>query len=209
MRLRWAAALALWGALAGMPGTATELGAQLLPPKIVSAIAAQPQMPGAGAPHPDVTVVEYLDYNCPYCRKSAPVLRRLLQADPGVQILFKEWPIFGEASAYAARCALAANWKGKFLVAHDAFIGATRDLDRNSDVDTVLRAAGLDMARLAADRNAHATQIDALLARSVSETHALGLQGTPVFLVGNQLIASSVTLSQLQRFVAQARAAAR
>jgi protein-disulfide isomerase len=78
----------------------------------------------------------------------APDLDKLLHADPRVQILFKEWPILGDTSGYAARSALAANWQGKCLIAHNALIGATRDLDRNSDVDAVLRAAGLDLTQL-------------------------------------------------------------
>jgi protein-disulfide isomerase len=196
---------ALW-ALAGMLGLAADLPAQMLSPSAVAAITANPPVPGAGAAHPDVVVVEYLDYNCPYCRKSAPELQKLLRVDPGVQIRFNEWPIFGGASIYAARSALAANWQGKFLIAHNALIGSTRDLDQNSDVDAVLRGAGLDLKRLDADRKSHAAWIDAQLARSASETHALGLQGTPVFLIGRQLITSSLTLAQLRGLISQARA---
>jgi protein-disulfide isomerase len=175
----------------------------------VGAITAQTQFPRAGAPHSDVLIVEYLDYNCPYCRKSAPQLHQLLARDPGVQILYKEWPIFGDVSVYAARSALAANWQGKFLLAHDALIGATHDLDRNSDVDAVLRAAGLDMRRLDADRHTHAAQIDTVLARSAQETHALGLQGTPVFLVGTHLITSSLNLVALLQLVGLVRTESR
>jgi protein-disulfide isomerase len=196
-------------AVTGMLGLTANLRAAALAPESVAAITARTQVPGAGRQQPDVVIVEYLDYNCPYCRKTAPELQKLLHADPGVQIIFKEWPIFGDASVYAARSALAANWQGKFLVAHDALIGATRDLDQNADVDAVLRAAGLDMKRLEVDRQSHAAWIDALLARSVRETHALGLQGTPVFLVGRQLITNSLTLAQLQGFVSRARADSR
>jgi protein-disulfide isomerase len=178
---------------------------QTLSAQAVAAITAEKQIPRAGAPQADVVVVEYLDYNCPYCRKSAPELHKLLAADPGVQILYKEWPIFGGVSVYAARSALAANWQGKFLVAHDALIGATHDLDHNSDVDGVLRAAGVDMARLDADRRTHAAQIDAILARSAQETHALGVQGTPVFLLGRDLVTSALDLHALQRLIRLAR----
>ena len=196
-------------ALAGVLGPTSGLRAQTLSAQAVGAITAQTQFPRAGAPHADVLIVEYLDYNCPYCRKSAPQLHQLLARDPGVQILYKEWPIFGDVSAYAARSALAANWQGKFLLAHDALIGATHDLDRNSDVDAVLRAAGLDMRRLDADRQTHAAQIDTVLARSARETHALGLQGTPVFLVGTHLITSSLNLGALLQLVARVRTESR
>ena len=207
MRFAWLTGIVC--ALAGVLGPTSGLRAQTLSAQAVGAITAQTQFPRAGAPHADVLIVEYLDYNCPYCRKSAPQLHQLLARDPGVQILYKEWPIFGDVSAYAARSALAANWQGKFLLAHDALIGATHDLDRNSDVDAVLRAAGLDMRRLDADRQTHAAQIDTVLARSARETHALGLQGTPVFLVGTHLITSSLNLGALLQLVARVRTESR
>jgi protein-disulfide isomerase len=197
--------LMLLGALAGLLGSLAALPAQTVPPQALAAVTAPSLTPAAGAPHPDVVIVEYFDYNCPYCREMAPDLDKLLHADPRVQIVFKEWPILGDTSVYAARSALAANWQGKYLLAHNALIGARRDLDRNSDVDAVLRAAGLDLGRLAADRRAHANQIDALLARSVRETHVLGLQGTPGLLVGRQLVSSALSLAQLQGLVARSR----
>ncbi len=198
----------LW-VLAAMLASAAALNAQALPAPAVAALTAMTLTPGAGAQYPDVTIIEYLDYNCPYCRKTAPELHKLLGADSKAQIIYKEWPIFGDASTYAARSAIAASWQGKFLVAHDALISTTRDLDRHSDVDAVLRTAGLDLQRLEADRKAHATQIDALLTRSARETHALGLSGTPVFIVGRQLIVSSLNLAQLQGYVAKARSESR
>jgi protein-disulfide isomerase len=193
-------------ALASVSGWASPPQSQVIGAQRVAAIQAQTQMTTIGTPQSDVVIVEYLDYNCPFCKKTAPELDKLLKADPGVRVIFKEWPIFGDASVYAARSALAASWQGKFGVAHAALIGASRDLDQNSDVDTVLRsAAGLDFALLAADRKRHATEIDAVLARNAQETHALGVPGTPVFLVGRQLITSSLTLAQLQQAVARVR----
>jgi protein-disulfide isomerase len=202
---RRAAVMASFAVLAGALGPAPALSAQTLSAQVVAALTAPAPTPAAGARHPDVVIVEYLDYNCPYCRKSAPELHKLLARDPGVQILYKEWPIFGGVSVYAARAALAANWQGKFLLAHEALIGSGHDLDQNADVDAVLRGAGLDMRRLDADRRTHATQIDAVLARSAQETHALGLQGTPVFVVGRHLITSSLNLGALLQWVARVR----
>jgi protein-disulfide isomerase len=200
---------ALLCVLAGLLGFMPALHAQVVPAQAVAAVTAPPLMPAAGAQHPDVVIVEYMDYNCPYCRGMAPDLDRLLHADPRVQILYKEWPILGDTSVYAARSALAANWQGKYLLAHNALIGASRDLEHNSDVDAVLRAAGLDLRRLDADRRAHAHEIDALLARSARETQALGLQGTPGLLVGRHLLSSAQNLPQLQGLVAQSRGSAR
>jgi protein-disulfide isomerase len=177
--------------------------------QLVAAITAQTQLMSAGARQPDVQIVEYMDYNCPYCRAMAPDLNRLLRADPHLQIVYKEWPILGDTSIYAARSALAASWQGKYLTAHDALIGTTRDLDQSADVDAVLGAAGLDVTRLAADRDRHASEINALLARSEQETQTAGIRGTPALLVGRQLVTRSLSLPELQSLVAGARAGPR
>jgi protein-disulfide isomerase len=188
------------------PRTQSSQGPVPVSSQLLAAITAQTQMMRAGAQQPDVQIVEYMDYNCPYCRAMAPDLHQLLQADPHLQIVYKEWPILGDGSIYAARSALAASWQGKYLTAHDALIGSTRDLEQTADVDAVLAAAGLDLTRLAADRARHAPEIDALLARSEQETHTVGIKGTPALLVGRQLVARSMSLEELQSLVAEARA---
>jgi protein-disulfide isomerase len=179
---------------------------QTVPTAVAAAISARPQTPAAGGADADVTIVEFLDYNCPFCKKTAPELRKLLQADRRVQILYKEWPIFGAVSQYAARSALAANWQGKFLVAHNALIGAPEDLEEKSQVDSLLKGAGVDLKRLGADRTRHAVEIDAALERNAAEAQGLGLRGTPGFLIGRQLVPSALTLRQLLQLTANARA---
>ncbi len=87
-----------------------------------------------GARNPDVTIVEYFDYNCPYCKKQVPALQALLAQDPKMALVYKDWPILGPVSVYAASSALAAGWQGKYLVAHDALISGPR-LARNEQVD--------------------------------------------------------------------------
>ena len=172
-----------------------------------AAVAARPETPSAGSKDGDVTIIEFLDYNCPFCKKTAPELQKLIDADPGVRILYKEWPIFGAVSEYAARSALAANWQGRFLAAHNALISAPRNLDETSQVDAILKGAGVNLKRLADDSKLHSADIDANLARNAAEAHALGLRGTPGFLIGRQLVPSSLTLQQLQQLTASARAA--
>src|SRR5579863_3020119 len=81
-----------------------------------------PGTPTVGSAKPDVIVVEYFDYNCPYCKKLVPVLNALLSQDRKVAILYKEWPILGDMSMYGAASALAAGWQGKYRAAHDALI---------------------------------------------------------------------------------------
>ncbi len=172
-----------------------------------AAIAARPETPAAGGRDGDVTIIEFLDYNCPFCKKTAPELQKLLRADPRVRILYKEWPIFGAVSEYAARSALAANWQGRFLAAHIALISAPQDLDETSQVDSILKSAGVNLKRLADDRKLHSADIDASLARNAAEARALGLRGTRGFFIGRQLVPRSLTLQQLQQLTASARAA--
>jgi protein-disulfide isomerase len=210
--MRYAVPLGLIGLLVGAlgqgcaPRTAQPQEPRVVSSQLLATITAQTQMMGAGAQQPDVRIVEYMDYNCPYCREMAPDLHKLLQADSHLQIIYKEWPILGDTSIYAARSALAANWQGKYLIAHDALIGSTRDLEQTADVDAVLGAAGLDLTRLAADRDRHASEINALLARSEQETQTAGIKGTPALLVGRQLISRSVSLPELQSLITDARA---
>src|SRR4029077_20611407 len=143
-------------------------------PQVEAAIAARPETPAAGGKDGDVTIIEFLDYNCPFCKKTAPELQKLLRADPRVRILYKEWPIFGAVSEYAARSVLAANWQGKILVAQYALISAPQDLDETSQVDSILKDAGVDLKRLAEDRKLHSADIDANLARNAAEARGLG-----------------------------------
>jgi protein-disulfide isomerase len=198
-------ALSLLAVLSLTPVVLLAVEPRKAPAAFVATLAQPPVMPAAGAKDADVTIVEFFDYNCPYCKKTAPELLKLLQVDPKVQILYKEWPIFGDVSEYAARSALAANWQSRFLLAHDALIGAPHDLDDNSQVDAVLKSAGVDLTQLARDRTAHASEITAILARDAQEATALGFHGTPGIVVGRQLLPQSLALKDLQELAQNAR----
>src|SRR6195256_2989254 len=87
-----------------------------------------PDIPVTGNPDGDITIVEYFDYNCPYCRKIAPEIRQVVQDDGKVRLVLKDWPIPGEVSKIAARMALAAKYQDKFIQAHDAMIGVASRL---------------------------------------------------------------------------------
>jgi protein-disulfide isomerase len=197
--------LSLLAVLLLTPITLFAAEARKAPAAVVASLAQPPLMPAAGAKDADVTIVEFFDYNCPYCKETAPELVKLLHVDPKVRILYKEWPLFGEVSEYAARSALAANWQGKFLAAHDALIGTANDLDKTSQVDAALKSAGVDLTQLARDRTAHATEITAVLARNAKEAAALGFRGTPGIVVGRQLLPRSLTVKELQQLTQSAR----
>src|ERR1700682_1598284 len=98
----------------------------LITPEGQKQMLANPGTDPVGARQPDVTIVEYFDYNCPYCKTLVPVLQALLAQDPKIAVLYKDWPILGAVSTYAAASALAAGWQGKYLAAHDPMISGPR-----------------------------------------------------------------------------------
>jgi protein-disulfide isomerase len=179
---------------------------ETIPAAAVKAIAAEPlATPVVGSAQGDVTVVEYFDYNCPVCRHLEPQLRKLLLGDPQVRLIRKDWPVFGDASVYAAYCVFAAARAGKYAAAHDALIGSAKDLDSKEDVQQVLRDAGFDLHRIDADIALHELEYAATLARNKREAVELGLRGTPGLIVGNQLAPGGMDATQLKSLVQRAR----
>jgi protein-disulfide isomerase len=164
----------------------------------------KPGTPAVGAQHPDVTVVEYFDYNCPFCKKVVPDLQALLAQDPKIALVYKDWPILGDVSVYAAQSALAAGFQGKYVAAHDALISGPR-LANTAQVDELMKSAGVNVEKLGKDRKAHAAEISALLKRNDDEAHLLTLDGTPGIVVGRQLVAGIADLSFLQKLVEDSR----
>jgi protein-disulfide isomerase len=170
-----------------------------------AAVLASPATPFAGRAGSDVTVVEYLDFNCPYCRKTAVTLGQLLAGDPKVRILYKDFPIFGGVSLYAARAALAAQWQDRYLAAHDILIDSPTRLVSEDQVRSRLVLAGVDLARLDRDLAAHKGAIDAILARNTQEARELGFTGTPGLIVGDFVVPGAVGLENLRVLVTAAR----
>jgi protein-disulfide isomerase len=197
---------ALWWGLAGclLFGAAAADDVQIVTLEGQKQMLAAPGTAAVGARKPDVTIVEYFDYNCPYCKKLVPALQQLVAEDPKLAIVYKEWPILGEVSVYAARSALAAQWQGKYLLAHDTLISGPR-LAQHVQVDAMLQQAGINMDTLNKDLTRHAAQIDALLGRSEQEARALTLDGTPGLVIGRQLVPGIADVGYLRQLVANAR----
>lgn len=152
----------------------------------------------------DVTVVEFFDYNCPYCRRMEPVLNALVAADPKVRIVYRDWPIFGPASREASRAAIASQWQGKHAAFHQTLMTSPGRLD-NAGVKAAAARAKVDWPRLQRDLKTRGAEIDALLARTNAIAEAIGFNGTPALIVGSQVVAGAVDLPTLRRLVATAR----
>jgi protein-disulfide isomerase len=166
-----------------------------------------PDIPVAGNADGDITIVEYFDYQCPYCRKVEPELRQVVQDDGKVRLILKDWPILGPVSVVAARMALASRYQDKFLKAHDAMIGVASKLTEPR-IRELLAGAGIDVDRLDRDLAANASAIDAILARNNDQAAAFGFKGTPSFIVGKFRVPGVLTMAQFDQAIADARKAA-
>ena len=167
-----------------------------------------PEVPAIGNPQGDLTIVEYFDYQCPYCKKIAPELAKIAQEDGKLRIVLKDWPIFGGVSQYAAKMVLAAKYQDKYQEAHAALIGATTKLSEVI-VRKLLEDAGVDADRAAKDLETHKTAIEALLARNNEQAEAFGFQGTPAFIIGTFRVPGVLNSAAFKQAIADARAAAR
>ncbi|MEH2511867.1 protein-disulfide isomerase [Nitrobacteraceae bacterium AZCC 1564] len=165
-------------------------------------------IPSLGNPQGDITIVEYFDYQCPYCKKIAPVLDQVLREDKQVRLVLKDWPILGDPSGYAARLVHAAKYQDKYEAAHRALISHTGKLTE-SIVDETLAQAGIDVAKAKADLASNKAAIDALMKRNTEQAQAFGFLGTPGFVVGTFRVPGGLTVEQFKMAIADARAAAK
>lgn len=167
-----------------------------------------PEIPVAGNINGDITIVEYFDYQCPYCRKVEPELRQVVQDDGKVRLVQKDWPILGPISVMAARMALASKYQDKYLQAHEALMGINSKLTEPR-IRELLAAGGIDVDRVTRDLAANAKAIDAVLARNNEQATAFGFNGTPSFIVGKFRVPGVLTMAQFDQAIADARKAAK
>ena len=161
-----------------------------------------PNAPNLGNPEGDVTVVEFFDYNCPYCRSAGQTLQALLAADANVRVIYLEWPILGEDSVIAARAALAAREQGKYEAFHWALMNGEGRVTE-AIIFKVARNLGMDVAKLEADMVSPA--VEAHIALSNALAQQLGITGTPAFIVGDKTAPGMLSFDEITRLVADAR----
>ena len=171
-----------------------------------AAVLHDPDNPVFGNSDGDIAIVEWFDFNCPYCRKLEPELRQVVQDDGKVRLVLKDWPILGPVSVAAARMALACKYQDKYMQAHDALIGVSSRLTEPR-IDEILADAGIDLDRAKHDLVANGKAIDAMLARNNAQAEALGFRGTPSFIVGKFRVPGALTIEQFEQVIADARKA--
>ena len=158
--------------------------------------------PVAGNPKGDVTVIEFFDYNCGYCKRAWPNLEKLMDNDKNVRVLFKELPILGEASELAARWALAAEGQGKYLEFHKELLESRGALNEDK-LKSIAEDLGLNPVRMKQDAQSDA--VTKIIQKNRSLAVALDITGTPAFLVEDTIIPGAISYDQLNLLVKDKR----
>jgi protein-disulfide isomerase len=159
--------------------------------------------PSIGNPKGDVTVVEFMDYNCGWCKKSMAEVSTLLKADDKLRVVFKEFPIFGEHSEYAAKAALAAAKQNKYWELHQAMFSHEGQVTTDV-VNQLAEGLGLDMAKLKEDIGSK--DIGERIAANLQLGKLLAINGTPAFIIDDQVHGGYLPLDGMIASIAQVRA---
>jgi protein-disulfide isomerase len=138
----------------------------------------------AGNPEGDVTMVEFFDYNCGWCKKGLPEVLNLIEQDKNLRVVMKEFPIFGGDSDYAAKAAIASRKQGKYWELHTALLGHEGKVTREV-VDETAKAQGLDLEKLKADMDS--PEVAKVIAETQALAHSLAINGTPAFIIDTHL----------------------
>lgn len=157
----------------------------------------------AGNPDGDVTLVEFFDYNCGFCKRSMNDLLTLIKTDSKLKVVFKEFPILSQGSAFAARAAMASIKQGKYMEFHRTLM-ELRGSATQTSVMEVAEEVGLDIAKLKADMKA--PYINKHIAEVMRVANDIGINGTPAFVLGDRVIGGAVGLDELKRQIAEIRA---
>ncbi len=168
-----------------------------------------------GNPNGDVTVVEFLDYNCGWCKKNISAMQELVKKDKNLRVVIKEWPIFGYTSEYAAKAATAAVKQNKYWELHQALFAATLPHGQDDSaeahaageaaVDKIAKAVGIDVAKMKTDMKDPA--IMANLVNTTKLSNALKFTGTPGFLINKNVYPGYLELAAMEDAIAKERTA--
>lgn len=163
-------------------------------------------LPVLGNPEGDVTVVEFVDYRCSFCRAVTPTVMETVEADGNVRLIVKEWPILGPESLVAARAALASAEQGAYEAFHLKLMTEVQPVDE-ANILALADHLGLDVERLRSDMDAD--WVTQELRRSYGLADALGITGTPAFVIEDTVVPGAMDRERMEELIAQARANAR
>jgi len=152
----------------------------------------------AGNPKGDVTLVEYFDYNCGYCRASLPMIADLIKRDPKLRVVYRDLPILSDESRVAARASLLAAQQGKFQAFHDALYAGGPVSD--ASIQAAATKAGVSLSGL------QSPVITAGIAKNMQTAVKLGMNGTPSWVVGDRILSGALPIEEIEKAIAAARA---
>lgn len=201
-RLVFASGAAL-GVVHALPGFAqTTERANPMPEELRQALERDPTSPVLGNPQGNITLTEFFDYNCPHCKKMVGTIQQIVSSDPQLRVTYREWPVFGPGSEFAARASLASLNQGKYWQFHAALL-AMKDRAEEPSVMRVARRVGLDEAKLRADMQAE--NVDEHIQTSSELAEHMGLVGTPTFICGDEAAFGELSLADLKELIERGR----
>ena len=172
----------------------------------VNRLTQESRAPVSGNPKGDVTVVEFFDYNCGYCKHVAEDVDTVVKQDGNVRVIWAEFPILSESSFTAAKAALAAEAQGKYLAFHAAMMAHKGQLD-DATIYKLAGDGGLDVERLKADMAK--PEVEAAIKTNHEIGKSLDISGTPAFIIGSRVFPGAIPADALRKAIADARAAAK
>jgi protein-disulfide isomerase len=158
--------------------------------------------PIGGNPNGDVVIVDFNDYQCPYCKRTHQAMKSVVAADGKVKTIYKDLPILGEASKVAALAALASVKQGKHTAFHNALMEFSGKLDRDKILE-IAGSVGIDRAQL--EKDMEDPKLKRTIERNLELASALGIRGTPAFVIGKQFVPGAVDAAALKQLIADAR----
>ena len=173
-----------------------------MPEELRKALERTPNAPVLGNPNGNVTLTEFFDYNCPFCKKMVGTVQKLISSDPELRVVYREWPVFGPDSEFAAKASLASLSQGKYWQFHHAMM-TMKDRAAEATVMRAARKVGLDEAQLRRDMDSK--RVSDHIALSFQLADHMGLMGTPTFIAGDEGIFGELSLKEMQDLVARGR----
>ncbi|PZP54011.1 MAG: disulfide bond formation protein DsbA [Agrobacterium fabrum] len=193
------------GGLAAFSGTLVSAGESFAQQISTEEVFFDKDAPVLGNPKGKVTIVEYFDYQCPYCKTSHAMVKKVVANDGDVRLVLKDWPILGPASVFAAQAVLGAAQIGKYHVAMEALMKTKARLSED-EIKDAFTGAGLAMKDIAAAVNRNNGKISALLDRNYRQALAFNFVGTPSFVIGKTIYPGVLDEKGLVAAIKQARA---
>jgi len=185
-------------------GTTVSAQDNPMPKELREALEREPNAPVLGKGNGDITLTEFFDYNCPFCRASVDDVHRLISEDKNLRVVFREWPVFGEGSVFSTKASLAALKQKKYWQFHTALMAIKGEANETTAIK-VAQQVDLDLHRLREDMES--PEVLGHIEHSMALANHMGLMGTPTFIAGNEALFGKQSHSDLRGLVQRGRAA--